>query len=291
MIDTEFTLVSGTYTTEQDLLSQLDFFMVNTVGGWTRVKTVADTATDKNIAYYTDGTTSGTVYDRFWIRIRATGDELRFNGMSYFDSTTDTDFDQFGGNEDAHLLPLTAVSGTYWFAANKDAVHVLVERSSDLLPLHGGFGHFITYYDAADDPKPFYVFGQTAINQTFTDATYRLEGFGPHSWGSFYDATYSGTERKYQAAHPTNIQYGTPNPRSGYPKLIEPVFYTEQTFGAHEARGEVPGLYMCGGLGLTPGGVIEVKNMPPTVSGSYLIHKHSDSYTWAIGPVTVSGEG
>lgn len=290
MIDTNFTLVSGTYTDEQHLLSELDFFMVDTIGGWTRVKTVADTATDKNIAYYTDGSTSGTVYDRFWVRIQATSDELRFYGMSLFDPNTDTDSDQFGGSEQAHMLTLAGVSGTYWFAANKDAVHVLTERSSDSLPLHGGFGYFITYFDAPTDPKPFYLFGQTAINQTFSDTTYRMETYGPHSWGLSYDPALSGTHRNYEAAHPTTIQYGTPNPRSGEPKMVEPVFFADETFGAYEVRGEVPGLYMCGGAGLTPGGVINVKLDPATISGSYLINKHSDAYTWAIGPVTVSGE-
>ncbi len=286
MVDTNFTLVSGTYTTEQHLLSELDFFMVNTIGGWSREKVVTDTATDKNIAYYNDGTISGTdVYDRLWVRIRATGDELRFNGMSYFNPTTDADSDTIGVD---NLTELSVISsGTYWFAANTDAVHVLVERASDGLPLHGGFGYLNTYLTPEEDPKPVYVFGQYALNMTFA-SDLRLYAYGPHSWGSSYNTTQSGIERGYAATHPTQIKYGTPNPRSGYPKLVEPVFLTT-TFGVSEVRGEVPGVYMCGGAGLTPGGLIEINNMYPTVSGMYLIHKHSDDIAWAIGPVTVSG--
>jgi hypothetical protein len=288
MIDKNFTLVSGTYADEQGLLSELDFFMVNTVGGWVREKVVTDIATDKNIAYYNDGTISGTdVYDRFWLRIRATEDELRFTGLSYFNSATDADSDNVHAD---NLTELSVVSsGIYWFAANTDAVHVLIERA-DGLPLHGGFGYFNTYFTPEEDPKPFYVFGQYALNMTFA-SDLRLYAYGPHSWGSSYSTTQSGIERGYGASHPTQVTYGTPNPRSGYPKLIEPVFVTEDIFGTNEARGEVPGLYMCGGTGLTPGALIEIKYMAPTTSGMYLIHKHSDANAWAIGPVTVSGEG
>ena len=43
MVATTFTLVSGTYTDEQDLLGELDFFMTQTIGGWVQAKVVADT--------------------------------------------------------------------------------------------------------------------------------------------------------------------------------------------------------------------------------------------------------
>jgi hypothetical protein len=288
MVDTNFTLVSGTYTDVQHLLTELDFFLVNTVGGWVQEKVITDTGTDKNIAYYTDGSTSGTVYDRLWMRARAYNGYLQFNGLSYFDATTDTDYDQFGGQTDSFFIR-TSATGTYWFAANKDAVHVVVDRS-DGSPNHAGCGHFISYHQPHEDPKPVYIFGQVETHHTFASHV-RLAAFGPHSWGTSYTTTLSGTSRWYEASHPTAIQYGTPNPRTGYPKLVEPVFFVDDTFGAYEVRGEVPGLYMCGGEGLTHGSLVEIKNMPPTVSGTYLIHKYLDSTSWAIGPVTVSGEG
>lgn len=286
MVATNFTLVSGTYTDEQDLLSELDFFIVNTIGGWTRVKTIADTATDKNIAYYSDGSVPGD-YDRFWLRIQAASNQLRFYGMSYFDAGSETGSDTFGGTNQQTPLTVSTSSGIYWLAANEDSVHVLIERSSDSLSLHGGFGLFSTYHTSSLDPKPFYVFGQASLDSTFVDN--RLQAYGPRSWGSDYNTTFSGTIRNYNAAHPTHLQYGAPNPRSGYLKLVEPVFYAAATFGALEVRGEVSGLYMCGGLGATTGAVVEVNFMAPTVSGMYLMHRHSDTYTWAIGPVTVSG--
>lgn len=286
MVDTNFTLVSGTYTDEQHLLSELDFFMVDTIGGWTRVKTITDTATDKNIAYYTDGSVSGTVYDRFWIRLRAINNALGFYGLSNFDADTDTDYDAFGGVSNSTELVTGTNSGTYWFAVNKDAVHIVLDHTS--AGYHGGFGHFISYYTPEQDPKPAYVFGQVSAPEYFTNGL-RLMAYGPHSWGISYDASLSGTSRLYEANHPTTIQYGTPNPRTGEPKLIEPVFFTDATFGAYEVRGEVPGLYMCGGLDLSVGGVINISQDPATVSGSYLIQRDSDIYAWAIGPVTVSG--
>lgn len=286
MVDTNFTLVSGTYVDEQELLSELDFFMINTIGGWERVKVVADISTDKNIAYYTDGSEPGT-YDRFWLRIRATADNLRFNGLSNFDATTDTDSDQFGGTSGNTELEGLTGSGIYWFAANKDAVHIVVERASDNVSLHGGFGHFLTCYTPVEDPKPFYVFGQPTSSYDFSNT--RLKAYQARSWGTSYQTTYSGLSVFFTADHPAEVSYGTPNPRQGSPKLIEPVFVNYSDATALEVRGQVPGLYMCGGLGLSPGGLVSIKNMPPTISGSYLIHKASDTVAWALGPVTVSG--
>lgn len=289
MVATIFTLVSGTFSSEQDLLSELDFFITQTVGGWVQDKVLTDISTDKNIAYYTDGSIPG-FYDRCWVRIRATDDEIQFNGLSGFDSGTDTDYDQFGGEGGNTGLPVGTTSGIYWFAANEDVVHIVIDRASDSTTYHGGFGYFDTYYSRQEDPKPFYVFGQTATEQTFENAI-RLEGFGPQSWGTTFSVVSSGTGRGYEAAHPALLANGTPNPRSGEPKLIEPVFFTDTTSTYYEVRGEVPGLYMCGGLGYTHGSFATITGTLGTFAGKYFVHKHTDIVAWAIGPVTVSGEG
>lgn len=284
-VDTSFTLVSGTHTTEQDLLTQLDFFLVNTVGGWVNHKVVTDVATDKNIVYYTDGSTPAE-HDRLWVRVRANSNYLSFNGLSNFDTDTDTDFDQFGGTANENELTVSA-SGTYWFMANHDAVHILVDRASDGESFHGGFGRLSSYYTTSEDPKPLYIFGQTSASSFSTS---RLAAYAPRSWGDKYNTTHSGSSSEYLANHPAGITYGTPNPRSGYPKLVEPIFYSNELVGQKEVRGEVPGLYMCGGEGLTAGSVIDIDVMPPTVSGRYLIHKKTATLVWALGPTTVSGE-
>lgn len=286
MVDTSFTLVSGTYADEQALLTELDFFLTQTIQGWTQVKVVADTASDKNIAYYTDGSNPG-FYDRMWMRIRATGDELRFNGMSLFDPVTDTDSDFFGGSSQAYMIKTGTSSGTYWFMANKDAVHVVVDHLDNNYR-HGGFGHWNSYYNRFEDPKPFYLFGQTAQSQTFQSA-FRLGSYGPHSWGTSYDTVGSGNGRAYEAAHPSDVAYGTPNPWTGEPKLLEPVFYCDGTFKYYEVRGEIPGLYMCGGAGYDFGNLVTISGTPGTVPGTYFWYKHTDDTCWAIGPVTVSG--
>lgn len=288
MIDVNFTLVSGTYVDEQDLLGELDYFLTMTIHGWTKVKTITDTPTDRNIAYYTDGSITG-IYDRMWVRARAVSNQLQFTVMSEFVSSTDTDIDPFGGTQSSTELPVGTTSGTYWFMANKDAVHIVVDRD-DGATRHGGFGHFVTYYNRFEDPKPFYVFGQTAASQTFVSAT-RLRAYAPHSWGTSFDVLGSGTALGYLARHTSLLANGTPNPRSGEPKIIEPVFYTDSTFMFNEVRGEVPGLFMGGGTGYDHGNLVSIFNTPGTVSGTYFCHKHTDSLTWFVGPVTVSGEG
>jgi len=286
MVDTNFTLVSGTYADEQDLLGELDFFLTQTIQGWTQVKVVTDTASDKNIAYYSDGSEPG-FYDRFWLRIRATSNELRFNGASLFNPDTDTDSDVFGGGDNETELPTGTSGGEYWFMANKDAVHIVVDRL-DSSSRHGGFGLWDSYFDELEDPKPFYVFGQTAQSQKFT--SFRLISYGPHSWGTSYSTLGSGVERAYEAPHPADIALGTPNPRSGEPKIVEPVFYADGTFRYYEVRGEVPGLYMCGGTGFDFSDLVTIESTLGTTSGTYFWYKHTDDVCWAIGPVTVSGE-
>lgn len=243
MVDTNFTLVSGTYSTEVDLFSELDFFMVNTIGGWTRVKDITSGSTH-SIVYYTDGSVSGTVTDRFWLKVERTVNFLTFYGMSNFNTTTDAASDQFGGTGTAIDFTYSgsaSLSGTYWFAGNQDAMHVLVELS-DLVGLghlgaraqrYGGFGTFISYYTPQQDPKPFYVFGD---NTSFSTSN-RLFAYSPHSWGVSQIPTYSGGSLYYSADHPVQINYGNPNPRSGQAKLVEPVFYTNTTFGKTEVRG------------------------------------------------------
>lgn len=287
MVDTNFTLVSGTYVDEQGLLGELDFFLTQTIQGWTQVEVIADTASDKNIAYYTDGSDPG-FYDRFWLRIQGISNELRFNGLSLFNADTDTDSDVFGGTESETELRVGTSSGIYWFVANKDAVHIVVDHL-DGNTRHGGFGLMLTYYDVLEDPKPFYVFGQTAQSQTFN--TIRMRAYGSGAWGKTYSTSLSGIARDHEAPHPVLISKGTPNPRSGEPKLVEPVFFANATFGAYEVHGEIPGLYMCGGTGFDHGDITLISGTLGTVSGTYFIHKHTNDISWAIGPVTVSGEG
>jgi len=287
MVDTQFTLSSGIYTDEQHLLAELDFFLTQTVTGWSQAKVLSDTVTDKNIVYYTDGS-DVSFYDRFWVRIQAINDELWFTGMSSFDTTSDTEYDPFGGNSNSYMLKAGTASGTYWFMANKDAVHIVVDHL-DGNYRHGGFGHWLSYFNRFEDPKPFYVFGQTLQGQTFSSASWRLVSYGPRSWGTSYSATSSGVERVYESLHPTDVQYGTPNPRSGEPKLLEPVFYTDSSFPYFEVRGEVPGLYLCGGYGHSFSELVTISGTLGTTSGTYFWYKDTDSVCWAIGPVTISG--
>lgn len=281
-IATTFTLTSGVYADEQALLAALDGFLVDDIGRWVRLKVVTDSPTDKNIAYYADGT-HPALYERFYLRMRATSDNLRVYGMSYFDTATNTDYDAFGGTSNETELPTGTSSGTYWFLGNYDNVHVVI-RDVAGNTYHGGFGCWRTYYNRLEDPKPFYVFGQTASGQTFQSAD-RLESYGPQSWGTSFSVAVSGTARAYRAQHPTEVAYGTPNPRSGYPRLMEPVFYTAAVFPSSEVRGEVPGLYLCGGSPYTHGNLVTISGGEQNPRGVYFIHKHADDIAWALGPV------
>ena len=283
MAFSQFTIASGIYDDEQDLLSWIDFFIVNELKGWKRIKTITNTPTDVNRAYYGDGEAVGA-YDRMYLRLQATSNVLRMYVMSDFIEASNTDVFPFGGLSNETELPTGTSSGIFWFIGNKDAVHIVLDHLPTGQTYHAGFGLWESYYTIPEDPKPFYVFGQTAQSQTFESAA-RLESYGPGSWGTSLDENTKGTARTYFAAHPTQIQRGSPNPRCGEPKLIEPVFYTSSVFGSHEVRGEVPGLYMCGGSPFDHGNIISLSGTLDVDVGEYFIHKHTDAISWAIGPI------
>lgn len=287
MVDSRLLLVSGTYNDEQHLLYQLGFFITGAVKGWRHSKTITDTASDLDVVYYTDGSAPGS-YDRLWVRLRANADNIVASSLSWFDPATNTGYDYIGNAVDSTELPTGTSSGIYWFAANKDVVHIVVDHLDGNIR-HGGFGLLNSYYTRQEDPKPFFVFGQTAQGQKFSET--RLHSYRPHSWGNSYGVSFSGIAASYKAEHPTQISFGSCNPRSQEPKLIEPVFYTDSVYGFYEVRGEVPGLYMCGGEGFNTGQLVTITGTLTTASGIYLWNKHDDVISWAIGPVTISGGG
>lgn len=283
MTVTSFTLVSGTYSSAADLAEQLEFFMVNTIGGWERVKLLEDTGS----AYTTVCATEGLVpnfYDKLNVKIEGSSTNILFTAMSDFNSDSETEYDSFGGNISNGGLSVGA-SGDYWIAANIESVHLVVDPG--LVNFHGGFGHWVTYYNRLEDPKPFFTFGQASIDDTFQGS--RVLSYAPKSWGKSMSTTNSGSALVYEALHPTILNKGTPNARSGSPKLIEPVFFTDSTYGQQEVRGEMPGVYLCGGSIFDAGNIVTITGTLGLAQGDYYIHKHNDNHTWAIGPVTISG--
>jgi hypothetical protein len=273
MVNNLFTLVSGTYATEQDLLGELDTFLT-AVPGWQQIDVPVDTGIDKEVTYYTDG--SEAIYDRSFFIFRARNNRLELSIASNTVSGI--------GSSDVVTAPFIATgvsSGNYWFVANEDVAHILIKTTAGQ-SLHGGVGRFNTYYTSQHDHKPVYAFGQSFSTQTFS--ANRLVAYGPRSWGSH--TLTSGTGYFYGAAHPTELVNGVYNPRDGQPKPIEPVFYTTNVYPYYEVRGEVPGLYISGGQPYDYGNIVTVTGTFGFPEGKYFVNKGSNAVTWFVGPTT-----
>ena len=151
-----FILASGTYTSEQDVLASLDTFITSNFANWIKYKTVTDTASDKNIVYYSKGKKG---YDDRWVSFRATSDNLQFHSYSYFNSATDIGSDDLYTVDTA--VPCGATTGTYWFLGSAECIYVSVQHNGASEGYTGGIGAWATYYGPGMDPKPFFTFGQT----------------------------------------------------------------------------------------------------------------------------------
>lgn len=275
-VDTDFTIASGIYLDEQDLLADLDTFMTGTLSGWTQLKIITDTASDKNIAYYNDGLTGeDDGYDRSWTSLRATSNNLEFHHYSLFNTTTDTGSDDL--YDASHTYIPTNTSGIYYFIGSRDAVHVCIEHLDTGDRHHGGFGAWISYHDAEWDPKPYYVFGQAATNRDFADGSNeRVRTYGAHSWGKGFKTVESGSSRGYISRHQNDIQNAGSQVRSGEPYLFEPVFWYEDSYGLDEVRGEIPGMYLTGGAPFSHAQLVTVSGIG-TISGDYFCYKLTDA--------------
>lgn len=286
MTERNFTIASGVYLNEQDLASRLSTYLTTTISGWSLLKSITNTATDRNLAFY--GTGSDEDYDGAYVSIRGTGDELRFGIGSNFNSITNNYSDATYSADVQDILTGTT-SGTYWFIGNKDAVHVsLMLPGPGFAKYHGGFGFWNSYYSPDYDPKPHYSFGQFVAGRTFTGD--RCISYSPGSWGLSVNRvannTLSGTSQIYNAARNGDLNNATPQKRTGQPYLFEPVFYSDVSFNTTEVRGEMPGLYFIGGTPYTHGNVITISGIGD-ISGKYFIHKFSDTVCWAIGKITI----
>lgn len=273
------TIVSGTATDEQNLVDEIDLFLVGTIG-WTKEDTITDTASDKDIVLSSVGESES--YDKLYIRVRGTTSHVRFYAYSDWDSSSSTGTDEIFDSTETRIEAGSTLD--YWIAADKDVVHIISSVSPDTY--HGGFGYWKTYYDYVDDPKPFFVFGQDLASDNFDDED-RLWSYGVGSFGSSYITSLSGTQRAYRASHNADVDYANPQSRTGEPRLFEPVFYHEGV-GLSEIRGEVWGLYLIGGSNHSVGDILTISGSLDQ-NGDYLIMRYDNSQAWAIGPVVASG--
>lgn len=283
MVSTNFTIASGVYLDEQDLAIKLDTFMTESISGWTRAATISGSSIDRDTIYYSDGSSPG-LYDRNFVRVRGTTNELQFSVAADYSVSSGWTLSGVATSNDTEI-PTGTTSGTYWFIGNPDSVYISVMHAGTSSKHFGGFGTWTTYYSPADDPKPYYVFGHQVAGNTFQNS--RCLSYGVGSWGNSVlrsPSSFAGTSQTYFASHNTALNNAASQIRSGQAYIFEPVFYCNTTVAVSEVRGEMTGLHIIGGTPYSHGGVINITGIG-TTSGKYFIHKFDNSTCWAIGKI------
>lgn len=278
-----FTIVSGTYTDEQDLVHQLNAFMTTTISGWQLLDTLADDASDVHYVYRNQGSRKG--YDLGYFRVQGVADNVIYSSLSFYNTTTSGSSDTLSSSE---TEVLASVPGSYYFIGNNDAVYVSHTLTGSGTYL-SGLGFWESYYTPAYDPKSYYIFGQSAENLDFTSErvfSYQSASFGISANIDNF-ATFSGVGNYYTAEQ---ITMSGVQSRTGQFYLLEPVFGYESTATTEnemEIRGEMPGLYQAGVAhsSYTHGSIILVSGIGD-IKGNYFIHKTSPDHYWLLGKIT-----
>jgi len=82
--------ITGSATTEQDLILALEDFMVNVLTGWTLIDKNTDTSSDRDYVFYSQGTEVGKYRD-LYIRWRGYNNDIQIYGYQRWASSGDYD--------------------------------------------------------------------------------------------------------------------------------------------------------------------------------------------------------
>ena len=268
--------ITGSATTEQDLVLALEDFMINVLTGWTVVDKNTDTVDDRDYIFHSQGTEVGKYRD-LYIRWRAYNNDLDVYGYQRWVNSGDYDAELYN----ASYTRVNCGTGpfTYWIFGDADGVWIMIKEGTNYYHAYGGY--LETYYCDDVDDLPTLVAGQPAV-ATFFDTSSML-GYGPPSAGSGTNTIYITSKDLY-----TNfLTYGEPNQRDGSVAHTPIVVFHSSTGVQKELRGELKHALWFGGTSIASEDWV-------TLSGTtykYFIQKYTDDETVGFGPVlTTSGE-
>jgi len=297
----QYTTASGTAgPSEQDTLDRLDEFMTGALG-WNRVDVVTDTSTDNDRVWYSEGETPGK-YSPMYVRARANGDDIIFQGYTFWDPNTSTGNDEIANSTELQI-PNDNNGGAdeYVFFGNKDVVLVSVRLNSNGSNYMGGFGYWDTYYTAGEDQYPLWVMGQNSNSDTFLN-TFRVRtyGFDPEGFLNTVSTVSGGVVGFVGTDESGRTAVATPNPRDVRHLMLKNTFYRERSrtegdiAGAisHEVRGEIPGMYQFYGSNFAANdtviasGVATVEGIPgdDLGNGTFVVVRSTETNTMVLGP-------
>lgn len=263
---------SGTAATEQDVITAIDTFLTSTIGGWVRLDTVTDTASDRDYVFFSRGETPGK-YQDLYIRWRGYnnliyvfGYSLWINSSTYSDQIHDTTYSR--GNPGSGTVK-------YWLFGTKDWLWVLFQNAAEASYYQLFGGYIDSYYTPEQDPLPLAIIGHYTYTYYFDNNRIRM-----------YVPMASGVSEFYTMVNDhqtTLLANGAPNARDGsvahYPVLVT----QRATASYYEVRGELPGIVHVRGDTLASEQWVTVSG----TSSQFFVTKYSTTVCCMFGPQPV----
>jgi len=271
---------TGVVDTEQDLVTELDTFLTSYIGGWTRVETISDTASDRDYAWSSegeDGRDTG-VEGANPIVIRARGNSnyiYHWTYGTYVNSSTNT-FEIY----DATYTRTGSGSNAfrYWMFGNKSFVCYILEDTPGYNYMTY-LGLIESFYIPETDPLPI-------ANRSQYQASYGLTAGNTRC--AMHSVTTSGLNWYEAIDWYTNFLQNDIGNRSNNLFMLPVLLRCDDASSSpdYEARGSFYGVYHANGTRLGNPGVVT------TASGVFMAFKinNSNSYCNLYGPVA-SGIG
>lgn len=257
---------NGTATNEQDLVGQISTFLTGTCG-WALKGTITDTGTDKDLVFFSRGSTPGKYCD-LYIRWRGNADKIQVYAYTLWASAVVYN-DQI--TDGTYTVCATGTSTIpYWLFGDPDGLWVMLKNGSSYYSAYGGYIN--TYYAAADDRWPIAIIGQSNPS-TFFSGT-RINAYSVISGTS---AVYNSHDNNY-----TNLLAYGKSVRDGSNTAMPLPIYSPTT-NKNEVRGELYGVLRFPGSGLA----VESWYTVSGTNSKFFLHRLNDTHCYGYGPVPV----
>lgn len=271
---------TGVVSTEQDLVTEMDTFLTSYIGGWTRVETISDTASDRDYAWSSEGEdyrdTGVPGADPIVIRARGNSNYIYQYTYGTYNSSVDNTFEIYNSTYTRTYTGTDAFR--YWMFGNKNFICYILEDTPGT-PLVSYLGLIDSFYIDETDPLPI-------ANRAQYQSSYQL--IGGNTRCAMHNVSTSGLNY-YEAMdwYTTTLTHDLAN-RSSNVIMLPVLLRCDDASSApdYECRGSFYGIYHASGRRLGNPSVIT------TASGVFMAFKisNSDSYCNVYGPVA-SGIG
>lgn len=253
---------------EQDAVNRIAKFLVDEIG-WTVAEDIADTGSDRDITFQSDGDPSSDNDNTRYVRIKGQSNDIElFTYETYTDSTTNT-----GEVWDSSFGHLQAVgSFDLWVVADLERVILALQEDGGNI-YFGYAGRIDSYYKPIEHPYPNLVKGmQNGLYDWFYSSNPR------NMWMKRSDGS-TGHYYAIKMVDDSTVN-SSPSARDGSVSLFKMPLVYDVDSSYYEAVGEPRGVYWVTSEIFQHGDFLAIDDLV------YLIIEEDDGdYSWACGPV------